>query len=44
MMASPFIVIGYGAFIQRTDFRVREVDIPLAGLPRPSEGRRFTAR
>ena len=33
LMAAPFAAVGYGAFIQRTDFRVREVDIPLAGLP-----------
>ena len=28
-MASPFAVSGYGALVQRTDFRVREIDVPL---------------
>ena len=28
-LAAPFAVIGYGTFIQRTDFHVREVDIPI---------------
>ena len=34
LMAAPFAAIGYGAFIQRTNFQVREVDI-LAGRPAP---------
>ncbi len=38
LMAAPFAAIGYGAFVQRTDFRVREVDIPLAGLPPDLDG------
>jgi predicted MPP superfamily phosphohydrolase len=33
--------VSYGAFIQRTDFRVREVDIPLAGLPPDLDGLRI---
>jgi len=41
LMAAPFAAIGYGAFIQRTDFRVREVDIPLAGLPQDLDGLRI---
>jgi predicted MPP superfamily phosphohydrolase len=41
LMAAPFAAVGYGAFIQRTDFRVREVDIPLAGLPPDLEGLRI---
>lgn len=41
LMAAPFAAVGYGAFIQRTDFRVREVDIPLAGLPADLDGLRI---
>ena len=33
LMAAPFAAMGYGAFVERTDFRVREVDVPLPGLP-----------
>ena len=32
LMAAPFAVMGYGALVQRTDFRVREVDVPIPGL------------
>jgi predicted MPP superfamily phosphohydrolase len=41
LMAAPFAVVGYGALIQRTDFRVREVDIPLPGLPADLDGLRI---
>jgi predicted MPP superfamily phosphohydrolase len=41
LLASPFVVIGYGSLVQRTDFRVREVDIPLPGLPQDLEGLRL---
>jgi len=41
IMAAPFAVVGYGAFIQRTDFGIREVDIPLAGLPADLDGVRI---
>jgi predicted MPP superfamily phosphohydrolase len=37
-LAAPFAVLGYGALIKRTDFQVREVDVPLAGLPAALEG------
>jgi predicted MPP superfamily phosphohydrolase len=33
LMAAPFAVVGYGTLVQRTDFRVREVDMPVPGLP-----------
>jgi predicted MPP superfamily phosphohydrolase len=33
LMAAPFAVMGYGSLIQRTDFRVREIDMPVPGLP-----------
>jgi predicted MPP superfamily phosphohydrolase len=41
LMATPFAAIGYGSFIQRTDFHVREVDIPLEGLPPDLDGLRI---
>ncbi len=41
LLASPFVVVGYGAFIERTDFRVREVDIPIPGLHPDLEGLRL---
>jgi hypothetical protein len=39
-MASPFVALGYGALVQRTDFRVRELDVPLPGLPAGLDGLR----
>jgi predicted MPP superfamily phosphohydrolase len=41
LLSAPFAAMGYGAFIQRTNFQVREVDIPLAGLPKDLEGLRI---
>jgi uncharacterized protein len=41
VMASPFVAMGYGALVQRTDFRVREIDIPLPGLPKDLDGFRI---
>ena len=41
LMASPFAVVGYGALVQRTDFRVREVDVPVPGLPDDLHGLRL---
>lgn len=41
LMASPFAVVGYGALIQRTDFRVREIDVPVPGLPDDLDGLRL---
>jgi predicted MPP superfamily phosphohydrolase len=41
LLAAPFAALGYGVFVQRTDFRVREIDVPLAGLPRDLEGFRL---
>jgi len=31
-VATPFAVVGFGAIIERTNFQVTEVDIPIAGL------------
>jgi uncharacterized protein len=33
-VAAPAAALGYGAFIERLDFRVREIDLPMANLPR----------
>ena len=41
LMASPFAVVGYGALVQRTDFRIREVDVPVPGLPDDLNGLRI---
>jgi predicted MPP superfamily phosphohydrolase len=41
LMAVPFATLGYGTFIERLDFRVREVDVPLAGLAGDLEGLRI---
>jgi predicted MPP superfamily phosphohydrolase len=41
LLASPFVMMGYGALVQRTNFRVREVDVPLAGLPQDLDGLRL---
>lgn len=40
-IAAPAMVLGYGTFIERTDLRVREVDVPLAGLPPDLDGLRI---
>jgi predicted MPP superfamily phosphohydrolase len=32
VVASPAAVLGYGALVSRTDFRVREIDVPVPGL------------
>ncbi|SPE37942.1 Metallophosphoesterase [Candidatus Sulfopaludibacter sp. SbA6] len=41
LMAAPFAAIGYGTLVQRTDFRVREIDVPLPGLPPDLDGFRL---
>src|SRR6185369_3355420 len=38
VMAAPLAVMGYGSFIQRTDFHVREVDVPIPELPPDLDG------
>ena len=40
-LAAPFAVAGYGTFIGRTDFQVREVDITLPDLPASLDGLRL---
>jgi hypothetical protein len=41
LMAAPFVVMGYGAMVERLDFRVRELDVPLPGLPPDLDGLRI---
>lgn len=40
LVGVPFAAIAYG-IVQRTDFHVREVDVPIPGLPRDLEGLRI---
>lgn len=40
-LAAPFAAIGYGMFIERTAFEVREVHLPVNGLPADFEGVRI---
>lgn len=39
--AAPAAVLGYGTFIEREKFQLREVDLPVANLPRGLEGLRI---
>ena len=41
LAAAPVAVIGYGTFIERWDFRVREADLEIPGLPADLEGLRL---
>ena len=41
LLASPFMVVGYGAFVERTRFRVREIDIPIPDLEPGLDGLRL---
>jgi hypothetical protein len=40
-IAAPFAVLSYGALIERLDFRAREVDVPIPGLPDDLDGLRI---
>ncbi|HTM50256.1 MAG TPA: metallophosphoesterase [Bryobacteraceae bacterium] len=40
-VAAPFALTGFGALIQRTNFQVREIDIPVPNLPRDLQGLRI---
>jgi hypothetical protein len=40
-MAAPFAAMGYGALFERLDFRVREIDVPVPGLPADLDGLRL---
>ena len=41
IMAAPVVAIGYGTFVERLNFRVREVDVPVGGLPLELDGLRL---
>jgi uncharacterized protein len=41
LVASPFAVLAYGGLVKRTDFQVREVDLPVPGLPTDLDGLRI---
>lgn len=41
LLAAPFAVVGYGSLIERLDFHVREVDVPIHNLPGGLEGLRL---
>ncbi len=41
VLATPFAVLGYGVLVERLDFRVREVDVPIPGLPADLDGVRI---
>jgi uncharacterized protein len=40
LMAAPFAAMAYG-YVRRTDFQVREVDVPVPGLPQDLDGLRI---
>ena len=40
-VVTPFAIAGFGAFIERTDFEVKEVDMPIPGLHPDLEGLRI---
>jgi len=40
VLAAPFAVLGYG-YVRRTDFRVREIDVPIPDLPHDLDGLRI---
>ncbi len=40
-VAAPFALVGFGVFIERTAFGIREIDIPIPGLHHDLEGLRL---
>lgn len=40
-VVAPFAIAGFGAFIERTDFEVKEVDMPIPGLHPDLDGLRI---
>lgn len=40
-MVAPFVVGGYGSFIGRDDFEIRETELSVAGLPKDLDGLRM---
>lgn len=41
LIAAPFALVGYGAYVERLDFHVREVEIPIPNLPDGLDGLRL---
>ena len=41
LLAAPFAIVGYGMLIERLDFHVREVEIPVPNLPDGLDGLRL---
>ncbi len=41
LMAAPFVMVGYGALVERLQFQVREIDIPVPNLPDDLNGLRL---
>ncbi len=41
LIAAPFAAVGYGTLIERLDFHVREVDVPIPNLPAGLDGLRL---
>ena len=41
LLAAPFAVVGYGSLVERLDFHVREVEIPVSNLPQDLDGLRL---
>jgi hypothetical protein len=41
LLAAPFALVGYGALVERLDFHVREVEIPVPNLPDGLDGLRL---
>ncbi len=41
LMAAPFATMGYGALVERTDFRLREIEVPVPGLLADLDGLRI---
>ncbi len=41
LVAAPFAMVGYGAFVERLDFHVREVEIPIPNLQDNLDGLRL---
>ena len=39
--ASPFLVAGFGTFVERTNLRLREIRVPVPGLPKDLDGLRL---
>lgn len=40
-VAAPFAAVGFGTFIERTDFRIKEIDLPIPGLHPDLQGLRI---